>query len=97
MIEIEKIETETQRVRPPRPDNYLVWAILSTVLCCLITGIVSIVYSTKVDTAYTDGDYEGALRYANKAKTWAIIGAISGFAGVVIYIIILVIATVISR
>nr|WP_286943579.1 CD225/dispanin family protein [Allomuricauda sp.] len=24
---------------PPKPDNYLVWAILSTVLCCIVTGI----------------------------------------------------------
>ncbi len=32
-----------------KPDNFLVWAILSTVLCCLPLGIVAIVYANKVD------------------------------------------------
>ncbi|MCD8166876.1 MAG: CD225/dispanin family protein, partial [Bacteroides sp.] len=49
----------TQQTTPPpsggigaisqKPDNYLVWAILSTVLCCLPAGVVSIVYSVKVN------------------------------------------------
>ena len=30
------------------PDNNLVWAILSTVLCCLPLGIVAIIKSTLV-------------------------------------------------
>ena len=38
---------------PPMPENYLVWAILSTVLCCMPLGIVSIIHSTKVNSAYT--------------------------------------------
>ena len=35
----------------PKPDNWLVWAILSTILCCLPLGIVSIIYATKVDNS----------------------------------------------
>ena len=38
--------------KPPMPDNYLVWAILSTVLCCVPFGIVSIIQSSKVSSAY---------------------------------------------
>ena len=37
------------------PENYLVWAILCTVLCCLPIGIVSIVYSTKVSGLVVPG------------------------------------------
>jgi hypothetical protein len=58
------------------PDNYLVWAILCTVLCCLPFGIVSIVYSTKVSGLWSQGRYAEAQVAANNAKKWAIIGAI---------------------
>jgi hypothetical protein len=66
------------------PDNYLVWAILVTVLCCLPFGIVSIVYSTKVSGLWTQGRYAEAQSAANNAKKWAIIGAIAGVAAYVI-------------
>jgi hypothetical protein len=62
----------------PQPDNYLVWAILCTVLCCLPFGIVSLVYSTKVSGLWAQGQYGEAQAAANNAKKWAIIGAIVG-------------------
>jgi hypothetical protein len=60
------------------PENYLVWAILCTVLCCLPFGIVSIVYSTKVSGLWSQGRYAEAQAAADNAKKWAIIGAIVG-------------------
>ena len=66
-----------QGQRPPKPDNYLVWAILSTIFCCLPLGIVSIVYASKVDSQYSSGDYAGAQNSSNKAKNFAIWAAIS--------------------
>ena len=33
---------------PVKPSNNLVWAILTTICCCLPFGIVSIVYAAKV-------------------------------------------------
>jgi hypothetical protein len=69
----------------PEPDNYLVWAILCTVLCCLPFGIVSLVYSNKVSGLWTQGRYAEAQVAADTAKKWAIIGAIVG--GVVAVII----------
>jgi hypothetical protein len=60
------------------PDNYLVWAILTTVLCCLPLGIVSLVYSTKVSGLWTQGRYDEAQTASNNAKKWAIISAIVG-------------------
>lgn len=61
-----------------KPDNYLVWAILTTVMCCVPFGIVSIVNSTKVDTLWASGDHVGALKASENAKKWAIITAITG-------------------
>ncbi|MGH8018571.1 MAG: CD225/dispanin family protein [Opitutaceae bacterium] len=56
---------------PPKPENYLVWAILSTVLCCLPLGIVSIIFAAQVDSKYQAGDHAGALESSRKAKTFA--------------------------
>lgn len=64
----------------PKPNNYLVLAIISTIFCCLIPGIVSIVNAGKVNEAYALGNYEQAEKASKNAKTWAIVGmAIAGF------------------
>jgi hypothetical protein len=62
---------------PPqgKPNNNLVWAILTTLFCCLPFGIVSIVYAAKVDGLWAGGDYAGAAAAADSAKKWAIISA----------------------
>jgi TRAP-type mannitol/chloroaromatic compound transport system permease small subunit len=60
------------------PPNYLVWAILSTVLFCLPFGIASIVFSTQVNTKWAMGDAAGAQAASGKAKKFAIWGAIIG-------------------
>ncbi len=71
----------------PPPDNNLVWAILSTVLCCLPLGIVSIVFSTQVNSKWALGDVQGAHEAANKAKKWAIASAVVSLVLVVLYIV----------
>ena len=60
---------------PPMPDNHLVWAILSTIFCCLPFGVVSIVYAAQVESLYLQGRYEEAFDKANKARKWAIASA----------------------
>ena len=57
---------------PPRPDSYLVWAILTTVLCCMPLGIVAIVKSSQVESRYNQGDYAGAQKASEDAKKWCI-------------------------
>lgn len=76
-------------MRPTKPDNHLVWAILTTLLCCLPFGIASIVFASKVDTLYNNGDYEGAAKASKSAQTWAIVSAIVGLIVSVIYGIVL--------
>ena len=70
------------------PDNYLVWAILCTVLCCIPFGIVSIVYSTRVSGLWAEGRYAEAQSASDSAKKWAIIGAVVGGATYVIGIVL---------
>ena len=78
-----------------KPENWLIWAILSTVLCCLPLGIVSIIYATKVDNLWNAGQYEEAEKASKTAKLFfflalgggvlaGIIGLISGFASFLI-------------
>ena len=77
---------------PPQPANYLVWAILVTVLCCLPLGVASIIYSVKVGSLYAQGDYNGAVDASQKAKKFAMIGGIGGLVFIIIYVIFAVIA-----
>ena len=77
----------------PRADipNHLVWAILSTIFCCLPTGIVSIVYAAQVNGKVALGDYEAARKASEMAKNWAgvsvVLGIISGIIYLLLYII----------
>jgi len=71
-------EQVTQPQAPP--PNYLVFAILVTIFCCQILGIVSIVYAAQVNSKWNAGDHAGALSASKNAKTWAWIGAASGVA-----------------
>ena len=70
------------------PDNYLIWAILSTVFCCLPLGIVAIVHSTKVSSLWAQGSYQEARQAAANAKNFAIYAAIAGVIVGVIYLAI---------
>ena len=79
-----------------KPDNYLVWAILCTILCCLPLGIVSIVYAAKVDGLYSSGDFDGAQEAADNAKKYAKYGAICGVVFGVLYLIVVIGGTFLS-
>ena len=77
-----KPENEASRERPQahtdfvgKPDNYLIWAILTTILCCLPLGIVAIVYSSKVDTLWSAGD---------KSKLFSILSLVIGIVSITI-------------
>jgi hypothetical protein len=67
------------------PPNYLVWAIIS-ILLCTIPGIVAIVYSTQVNSKWATGDSAGAYNASKSAKTWSLVATIAGGLFLVIYI-----------
>lgn len=62
-----------------KPDNWMWLGICTTILCCLPLGVVSIVYASKVNSAWMQGNYQGAKEYADKAKLFGIISAAIGF------------------
>ncbi|UJH66870.1 CD225/dispanin family protein [Allomuricauda sp. SCSIO 65647] len=72
----------------PKPNDYLALAIISTILCCPPTGIVSIIYATKVSDAYYRGAYEEAERASKSAKLWGLAGIILPLAFFMLYIIL---------
>lgn len=63
---------------PPCPPSYLAWAIIVTILCCVPFGIVAIVKSAAVNSAYQNGDYDSALRNSKQAQTWILVSVVTG-------------------
>ena len=61
-----------------RPDSYLAWAIIVTILCCLPCGIVSIIYATMVNSRFDRGDVEGAKKASETAQMWIILSITLG-------------------
>ncbi len=70
------------------PPNHLVWAILSTLFCCLPLGIASIVFAAQVNSKYTAGDYAGAQDSSRKARSFALWATIIGLVLAVLYVIL---------
>jgi hypothetical protein len=63
--------------RPVYIPNHLVWAILTTLFCCLPLGVVSIVYASQVDGRRAAGDLPGAYSASRKAGWWAVASAVA--------------------
>lgn len=77
---------------PPQvpPNNYLVFAILTTLFCFLPTGIVAIIYATKVNTLWHAQAYGEAYEASRKAKNWSVISAAVGALVIIVYVILAV-------
>ena len=73
------------------PPNYLVWAILSTLLCgCgFPLGIASIVFSTQVNSKWAAGDVAGAQDSSAKAKKFAIWAALTAVVWVILALFVI--------
>jgi predicted secreted protein len=73
-----------------QPNNHLVFAILTTLFCCLPLGIVSIVKASQVNGLWAQGRYPEAQQSAASAKKWAMWSAILGIVVIVVYAIVAV-------
>lgn len=67
--------------------NYLVHAILVTILCCLPFGIVAIVYAAQVNSKAQAGDIPGALQASRNARTWSLWGLGTGLLSILLYLL----------
>ncbi len=70
-----------------RPNSYLAWSIIVTILCCWPLGIPAIIYAARVDSQWMRGEYEEAMRSSRQAKNFTIASAIAAFVFVVIWMI----------
>ncbi|MCM1164150.1 MAG: CD225/dispanin family protein [Muribaculaceae bacterium] len=57
------------------PPTYLAWSILTTILCCIPTGIPAIIYSSRVESLWYEGRHDEARHASAKARTWCIVTA----------------------
>ena len=80
---------QTQPAGPP-PPNYLVSAIIGTVLCCWPAGLVAIIYASQVNSKWAMGDYHGAQMASNNARTWSNISIWSALAIFVLYFLAII-------
>lgn len=76
-----------QQPMMPKPNNHMVMAVLATIFCCLPTGIIAIIYASKVDGLYVAGNYAEAQSKANSARNWSIISAVGAVIGSIIYVL----------
>jgi predicted secreted protein len=68
-----------------------VWAILSTVFCCLPLGIASSVFSAQVNSKYAAGDIAGAQDSSEKARKFALWATIVGVVLGILYVLLIVV------
>lgn len=73
-----------------KPDNFLVWSILVTIFCCVPFGIVSIVYSSKVNSLWYEGKYDESRKAASNARGWFWAAFICGLIFAIIYTIAII-------
>lgn len=59
------------------PTN-LVWAVIATVMCCQITGVIAIAYGVMTSSANSAGNYEKARRYSDIAQIWVMVSIVLG-------------------
>jgi Interferon-induced transmembrane protein/GYF domain 2 len=74
----------------------LVGPILVTVFCCLIGGIISIIYATQANSKAQAGNLPGAMAAAGTARTWMWVSVAVGLGAVVIQGVILILGGALS-
>ena len=72
------------------PPTYLVPSIISAMFCCLPLSIPAIIYASKVEGYFYDGNYEAAIKSSNTAKNWLIASVLSILILVFLYILLVI-------
>ena len=55
-------------------NSWLVPAVVSTLCCFPITGVVAVFYAAQVRARADNGDLAGAHRAAKRARAWTLLG-----------------------
>ncbi len=56
--------------KPPKPDTNLIWSIIC-ISVCLPFGLLALMESVKVDSLYSNGEYNEAIRASENSKKWS--------------------------
>lgn len=56
-----------------KPQTYLIWSILLTVLCCNPVGIIPIITGNQVTSKFKNFNYEGARKSSEITEWWLMI------------------------
>ena len=93
-------------ILPPHKD-LMIWSVLITIFCCLIGGIIAIIYSSKSNSAYNSAivaqdDYAKQSFYNESeqnnrtARTWIIISVVAGVLTSIVSILFFTLGTAAS-
>ncbi len=66
-------------------SNYLVFAILATVCCCMPLGLPAVYFSGKVNAFVAAGDMAGAAAASKNVKTWCWVAFGIGLVGWILW------------
>lgn len=61
-----------------RPKTFIGWNIAMLFCCCLVGGVIGIVFGSQVNSKWERGDYEGARRASEIAEWCVIISFVAG-------------------
>ena len=76
VITVQTQNSDRSSYDSPDFHNLLIWAIVSTFLCCNITGVIGIVMDLKAEIEWVKGNKDKAWDKYKTAKMWIIIGAV---------------------
>ncbi|KAM6169975.1 proline rich transmembrane protein 1B, partial [Rhynchocyon petersi] len=62
----------------PRPKDYMMESVLVTLFCCLLTGLIAIVYSHETRAALSRGDLAQAEEASRKARSLVLFSLLFG-------------------
>src|ERR671910_996622 len=75
---------------PANVPNYLIPAIIS-LFCCLPLGVVGVIFAAQVNGKVAANDIPGAIDSSKKAKLFSFLAIGLGLAGIICYILMIVI------
>lgn len=79
-----------ENIPPLKPNTWLWQSVVVTLCCFTLFGVIALVNSVQVNSAYFSGDYEKAERASRRAKMWSITGLIAGIVYTIIMIFVMI-------
>lgn len=82
----EQLPPVVPEMREPMPPTYMLWAVLTTLCCCLPVGVVAIFFAAQVSTRYYARDFAGSRKASERAELWIILAIVLGMIANILYL-----------